>query len=86
LYYLVFNEIEALEEGLMDKARELWKCQSDFFTKHYQTWVFMFCDKITEHTNYDFYKVLAVCFNKFVKSGLTPKFPEEKNIHHLSEL
>ncbi len=75
MYYLIFNEINELESGNVAKAKQLWNSQCEFFSKHYKQWLPKFCQKITEHTNNDYYKALAECINKFVSTVSIPEFP-----------
>src|SRR4030067_363417 len=61
LYYLIFLELKALQKKDMKKAKKIWRSQTEFFSKHFIKWVPSFCDKITEGSQNEYYRLLAGC-------------------------
>ena len=68
LYYLLFNEINELNAGNIENMRKFHDLLVYFINKHYRVWVPVFCNKIVEKTQNDFYRALAVCYEKFVRT------------------
>lgn len=75
LYWLIHNEIKALDSGDRDRAFSLWENQQEFFAKHYKKWAPEFCTRITTETNNEYFKLLSECFNKFITDVEIPAFP-----------
>lgn len=76
MYWLIHNEINALDAGDRDKSFSLWENQREFFNKHYKRWVPKFCAKVATETNTEYFKVLAECLNRFINDVEISAFPE----------
>jgi TorA maturation chaperone TorD len=76
MYWLIHNEIKALDSGDRDKALSLWENQREFFAKHYGKWAPEFCTKIATETNNEYFKLLSECFGKFITDVEIPAFPD----------
>lgn len=76
MYWLIHNEIKALDSGDRDRAFSLWENQREFSAKHYNKWVPEFCTKMAAETNNEYFKLLAECFGKFIAEVEIPAFPE----------
>lgn len=76
LYYLLFNQVNDYKTGKKEDANRYNELMHYFVNKHYRVWVPEFCNKIIENTNNSFYKSLARCFEKFVRTWAIEKFPE----------
>ena len=76
MYWLIHNEIKALDSGDRDRAFSLWENQQEFFAKHYKKWVCEFCAKVATETNNEYFKLLSECFNKFLTDVEIPAFPD----------
>lgn len=77
LYYLLFNEINELNAGNMENMRKFHELQSYFIKKHYSIWVPLFCKKTEENSKNTFYKTLATCFGKYVRTWVIPEMTED---------
>ncbi len=66
MYYLIFKEVEALEKTEFDIALNFIKTQELFLDKFLKRWVKLFCDKIKEGTDNEFYTSLADCVSIFI--------------------
>lgn len=77
LYYLLFNEINELKLGNIENMRKFHDLQVHFINNHYRIWVPNFCKEIVEKSQNDFYKALAVCFEKFVRTWVIPELIED---------
>jgi len=76
MYWLIHNEIKALDSGDRDRAFSLWEKQQEFFAKHYKKWTLEFCTKIATETNNEYFKLLSECFGKFIADVEIPAFPD----------
>jgi len=70
MYFLVFKEIEALENSDIETTLGFLEKQRAFLRKHLGAWVFEFADTIEEKAETDFYKNLARATNAFLKQEL----------------
>ncbi|VAW23656.1 hypothetical protein MNBD_BACTEROID01-1714 [hydrothermal vent metagenome] len=68
LYYLIYNEINELKTGNIKSAQKFHVLQVHFINNHYKIWVPIFCEKILEKSTNDFFRALATCFEKFVRT------------------
>ncbi len=75
MYYLIFLEMDALRMKNIKKAMSIWKNQSVFFEKHFKKWVPVFCKKIEDGSENEFYKSLANGLKKFVERSTITEFP-----------
>lgn len=72
MYYLIFKEIEALENKDNEKTAHFIEVQELFLHRFLGKWIKPFCDKITEGTENEFYRALAGCLSTFaVKSAVS---------------
>jgi TorA maturation chaperone TorD len=76
MYWLIHNEIKALDSGDRDRSFSLWENQQEFFDKHYKKWAPKFCTKVATETNNEYFKLLSECFNKFITEVEIPAFPD----------
>lgn len=76
LYYLLFNEVSEFKNGNKEDAERYNNLLHYFVNQHYRVWVPVFCNKIIENTDNSFYKALAGCFEKFVRTWAVGRFPE----------
>ncbi|MHC4539278.1 MAG: TorD/DmsD family molecular chaperone [Planctomycetota bacterium] len=76
MYWLIYNEINALDAGDRDKSFSLWENQQEFFDEHYKKWVPKFCERVATETNNAYFRVLAECLNRFINDVEIPAFPE----------
>ncbi len=63
LYYLINNEIEALQNNNYDLAKDLNAKQSEFLKTHYLPWIPKMCGLVVENTKIEYFKIL---FNYFI--------------------
>ena len=66
MYYLIYQEAEALEKGQSDKALALRETQGLFLNRFLKPWVPNLCDRIKASTENEFYNCLANCVLVFV--------------------
>jgi TorA maturation chaperone TorD len=66
IYYLIFKEVEALENSQWGAALDFIKAQELFFDRFLERWVNPFCDKIQQGTDNEFYTSLADCVSVFI--------------------
>ena len=76
MYWLIHNEIRAMESGERDGAFSLWENQREFFGKHYRKWTPEFCRKVATETNNEYFRLLSECFGKFITDVGIPAFPD----------
>ncbi len=76
MYFLVFKEVEALENSDADTTIDYLEKQRAFLHEHLGAWVFDFADIIEEKAETDFYKNLAKATKTFI----------EQNFDELSDL
>jgi len=76
LYYLLFNQVNEFKNGNKDDAERYHELMQFFVNQHYRKWIPDFCNKIIENTNNSFYKALARCFEKFVRTWAVGSLPE----------
>lgn len=75
MYWLIYNELNALESGDGDRSFALWKNQHEFSEKHYRKWAPEFCTKVAAETDNEYFRLLAECLNKFITQVEIPSFP-----------
>lgn len=75
LYYLLFNEVTELKNGNKDEAERHNELRYYFVNQHYRKRVPEFCNKIIENTANSFYKALARCFEKLVRTWVFGRIP-----------
>lgn len=81
MYYLIFKEIEALEKSQWDAALDFIKKQELFLDNFLQRWVNLFCDKIKQGTDNEFYTSLADSVSAFIgKAHPGDDIPEELSV------
>ena len=66
IYYLIHQEVEALENSEIDKALSLKETQEVFLNRFLKQWVPRFCAKMKEGTENEFYSALADCVLSFL--------------------
>ena len=66
MYYLIYQEAEALEKSQLDKALALRETQGLFLNRFLKPWVPNLCDRIKASTENEFYNCLANCVLVFV--------------------
>ena len=76
MYFLVFKEIQALENSDVDITIDYFEKQRAFLSKHLGAWVFEFADSIEKEAETEFYKNLARATKTFI----------EQNFDELSDL
>ena len=64
--FLIYKEIEAIEKSDFSTALDFIKTQELFLDKFLKRWVKLFCDKIKEGTDNEFYTSLADCVSIFI--------------------
>ena len=69
MYFLVFKEIEALENSDIDTTLGFLEKQRAFLKQHLGAWVFEFADTIEEKAETDFYKNLARVTKAFIEQN-----------------
>lgn len=80
IYYLIFKEVEALENSQWGAALDFIKTQGLFFDRFLGRWVKPFCDKIKQGTDNEFYTSLAECVSAFIERAHPgDDIPEELN-------
>jgi TorA maturation chaperone TorD len=70
MYFLVFKEVEALENSDIETTFGFLEKQRAFLRQHLGVWVFDFAGSIEEKSKTDFYKNLARATKAFVKQEL----------------
>jgi len=70
MYFLVFKEVEALENSDIETTFGFLEKQRAFLKQHLGAWVFEFADSIEEKAATDFYKNLARATKAFMKEEL----------------
>jgi TorA maturation chaperone TorD len=70
MYFLVFKEVEALENSDIERTFGFLEKQRAFLREHLGAWVFDFAESIEEKAEDDFYKNLARATKAFVKQEL----------------
>ncbi|MDZ7741921.1 MAG: molecular chaperone TorD family protein [Bacteroidota bacterium] len=58
LYFLLFNQVQGIQEKDAEKVRYYFDAQNNFIRQHYAVWVPKFCEKGIDNTENDFYKTL----------------------------
>ena len=66
MYYLIHQEVEALENSEMDRALTFKETQETFLNRFLRPWVPLFCAKMKESTENEFYNALADCVLSFL--------------------
>ena len=66
LHFLCLMETQALEKGDHALCRDLRSKQREFYRDHLMHWVPKFCDRITEHSRVEFYRVMSRLLKNFV--------------------
>lgn len=72
MYYLIFKEIEALENSDNGRAAHFIETHELFQHRFLGKWVKPFCDKIKQGTDNEFYSSLADCLSTFVLNAAVP--------------
>ena len=67
MYYLIFKEIESLEQADLESAMNYLETQQDFLKIHLGRWISEFAAKVEENARTDFYKHLARATKIFVQ-------------------
>ena len=70
MYFLVFKEIQALENSDVDTTIDYFEKQRAFLSEHLGAWVFEFADSIEKEAETEFYKNLARLTKAFVRQDL----------------
>ncbi|MFW6042559.1 MAG: TorD/DmsD family molecular chaperone [Chloroflexota bacterium] len=70
LYYLVFQELEALKQADVESARILLDAQKSFLDAHLGAWVAEFTDRVSAHAETEFYSNLARATAAFIRCDL----------------
>jgi TorA maturation chaperone TorD len=70
LYFLIFEQISAIENSDYASALEWLKRQRDFVQNHLGKWVSAFAKNIVEHAETDFYRTLGKAVGQFVPEDL----------------
>lgn len=78
MYYLIYKEIEALQQTDNKNALAFLQAQKQFVHVFLGKFVFPFCEKIQEETISKFYQALADCVSTFVRNDYNV-FLEKKN-------
>ena len=66
MYYLIFKEIEALEKFEKETAMRYLKLQDTFKHEFLGKWIALFCKKIKDEAENNFYVSLSDCLSDFV--------------------
>ena len=78
MYYLAYQEVEALEKNDMEKAAHFLNRQETFLQTFLGPWVAPFSEKIKQGTENGFYQALADCLTAFItKTNYHDAMPEE---------
>jgi len=70
MYYLIFQQIEAIKESDIESALAYLAAQRSFLEDHLGAWVAEFTARIEKHAETDFYKCLASLTRIFVHEDL----------------
>ena len=76
MYYLVFKEIEVLEQSDLERVMDYLRKQQQFLERHLGAWMSKFAANVEQNATTDFYKSLAAITKLFV----------QKDIHRISEV
>lgn len=76
MYYLVFKEIESLEQTGLEKMIDYQKKQRQFLERHLGVWVSKFAANVEKYATTDFYRNLAAVTKIFV----------QKDLYHISQV
>lgn len=71
MYFLIFKEIRAINEGQAEDAELLFNRQADFLMAHIGAWVFDFSERVEAHAETDFYKHLAKACKRFIAEEIS---------------
>lgn len=78
MFYLAFNEVEALENNNIEKAVYFLNKQRSFKQTFLGRWAVPFCEKIKQGTENEFYNALADCLAVYItKTGSSDVMPVE---------
>ncbi|MBI5846919.1 MAG: molecular chaperone TorD family protein [Nitrospirae bacterium] len=82
MYYLSFQQTEALKKGATDKALHFVRAQEEFLDRFMGTWVPVFCERIKAGTDNTYFEALADCLSLFIKSngGSSPASDERGKV------
>lgn len=72
MYYLIYKEIEALENLDYKKAAHYIETQEMFLNKFLGKWIKPFCNSILDETDNKFYQALARCLLIFITKTFIP--------------
>ncbi|NOY51759.1 MAG: molecular chaperone TorD family protein [Chlorobi bacterium] len=73
LYYLIHNEIEALQNKDNKLAKELNAKQSEFLKTHYLLWIPKMCGLVVENTKIEYFKILFNYFISYLEKDYVPE-------------
>jgi TorA maturation chaperone TorD len=77
MYYLAYNEVEALENNDREKAAYFLNKQEEFLRTFIGPWIAPFCEKMRQGTENEFYQALADCLSVFMSTTDRCAMPEE---------
>jgi len=66
MYFLIYREVEALQNGDPERAEEYRRKQQEFLNRFLVKWVPQFCRNIKEGTDNRFYSALADCLTALI--------------------
>jgi TorA maturation chaperone TorD len=66
LIYLIFNEINFLENSEIENYTKINNLKIDFFNRFFLVWINKFATLIIENTKLEFYKNVGICINNIV--------------------
>lgn len=75
MYYLIFNELNTIDQGFCDDSKAFWDKQKIFFENHYRKWVPIFCEKVIQNTKLDYYKIICKYLKLLVTEVQILNFP-----------
>ena len=70
MYFLIFKEIEAIQEGSFETVTSSLLKQRSFLQDHLSVWVKDFAQNIAKHTQTNFYKGLALATQTFISEDV----------------
>lgn len=75
MYYLIYNEVNTIDQGFLDDAQLFWERQKTFTEKHYNIWIPQFCDKVIEYSELEYFKIIFRNLKDLVTESKQPSFP-----------
>lgn len=70
MYYLITNEVNAINDGDLEKANLYQSKQDLFLNRHLSQWIPEFTDAILNNSENEFYKKIAASLNLLIKEDL----------------